>query len=150
MKRTAFLALLLAFLLAACGGGGDGEDAPLSIAEARQLWSVVGPRDYRFTVRESCFCAPEGPITVVVRNGAVASATYADGGQAVSPERLAYLPTIDDLFDLVEDAQAHDAAEVRFVANSAYGYPEQIYIDYDHQMADEEVGYEVSDFAPGG
>lgn len=148
MTRS-LLALIAAVTITGCGGGDEAVDSvapPPGYATAKQRWVSAGTQSYRFTISTFYFCVPEGPIAVVVRNGAVQGATYVDTGEPVGTARLSRLPTISGLFAIADEAYAMQAAEVRFTGSAAYGYPEDLYIDYDRRIADEEIGYKVTSF----
>lgn len=143
MIRLAALSLLLAASGCSVVGASRGGDPAL--AEARARWEARGPADYAMTQSRSCFCPRDvtGPFEVAVRDGAITSVTF--DGASVPTDRA---QSVDALFDLIADAYARDAAEVRVRYDPALGYPTEIWIDYDRQMADEETGYTVSALSP--
>ena len=97
------------------------------------------------TLRRLCFCpSPDytGPFEVTVRGGDVSAVRL--NGSAVDAERGV---SVEALFALIDDAYARGAAEVELAFHPELGYPTSIGIDYDRQMADEEIGYRVSDLA---
>jgi hypothetical protein len=56
--------------------------------------------------------------------------------------------TVDDLLTLISEAYDRGAASVRASYDAATGQPTEVYIDYDEQMADEEVGFTVEPVRP--
>ena len=122
--------------------GTPAERSPdLDAAKAR--WQAAGLDAYAMTLRRSCFCpVPDytGPFEVRVRNGAVEQVRL--NGAAVDAERGM---TVDALFALVEDAYERGAVEVAVEFDERLGYPTSVGIDYDLRLADEEIGYTVSD-----
>lgn len=126
------------------------EPGPLSaygedyLAANRQRWAAEGPTDYRFTYTRNCFCPPQyrGPFVVTVRDGEVTDVVYEGDGEPIDRALTEY-QTVDDLFALLAEAYDRDAASVRVSYAAATGQPTEIYIDYDEQMADEEVGFTV-------
>ncbi len=130
------------------GPGLEGPPAsrPPELDAARERWDAAGLDSYQMTLRRTCFCpSPDytGPFSVTVRGGALASVTL--DGARVDSERG---ETIDGLFDLIEDAYARRARTVAVAFDPELGYPTNLSIDYDVQMADEEIGYMVSDVRP--
>jgi hypothetical protein len=106
----------------------------------QRLWNEQNIVNYRYTLTRSCFCTDEarGPVVIEVRNGRTASVTSVATGQSVNPEFFQKYDTIPRLFDLIRDALAKKASSLTVQYNSQLGYPTQINIDYDSQIADEE------------
>ncbi len=126
------------------GGPAAIRSPELDAAMAR--WEAAELDGYSMTLRRICFCpTPDytGPFTVAVRDGEVASVTL--DGTAVPAERGM---SVEDLFDLLEDAYAREAEVVEVTFDEALGYPTAINIDYSSMMADEEIAYGVSDLKP--
>ncbi|WP_315789158.1 DUF6174 domain-containing protein [Fischerella sp. JS2] len=107
----------------------------------RQLWNQQKLSHYRYTFRRSCFCAPKAtePAVIEVRNGKVVSITDANTGKPVGSEIFQKYNSIPKLFDVIQNAIARNASSLTVKYNPKLGYPTQINIDYDQQMADEEV-----------
>ncbi|WP_226883451.1 DUF6174 domain-containing protein [Allocoleopsis franciscana] len=125
----------------------------------KQLWAKQKISKYRYTLRRSCFCLPKStePVRIAVRNGKVTSMVAASNGQPVNREDFAKYDLIAKLFEIVEDAIC--ASQQRFaIAKKAYrlsvtyhptlGYPTKIDIDYNKQMADEEIFLTIENLQP--
>ena len=74
---------------------------------------------------------------------------------APTPERLAHLralsaqyPTIEGLFDLVQNAIDDDAATIRTEYDPARGFLASGYFDIDERIADEELSVEARGLVP--
>ncbi|MEM0962791.1 MAG: DUF6174 domain-containing protein [Bacteroidota bacterium] len=122
---------------------GNVETPELDAAIAK--WESTGMDDYTMTVRRTCFCpVPDytGPFQVTVRTGELAEVSL--DGSIVEAERGA---TVASLFDLLRDAYDRQAETVMVEYHPDLGYPISISIDYDTRMADEEIGYTVTDFS---
>ena len=118
------------------------EATPEDLEAARERWEAAGLDAYAMTLRRVCFCpTPDytGPFEVEVRGGELASVRLE--GAAVDDERGM---TVEALFDLVQDAYDRDAYRITVEYDERLGYPVSVDIDYDAQMADEEIGYAVS------
>lgn len=102
--------------------------------------------NYNYTVQVSGFMMPDytRAVTVSVTNGQANKMVYADTGEALSAERQASVPSMSDLFQQVRDAYKNNAAQVNVSYDATYGYPSSIYIDRSTSIADEEVGYSVT------
>lgn len=158
--------VLLTLALGACSTSQPRSDAPVRVdslqaspVEAgadeddltanRQRWDAQNIEDYRFTYARQCFCPPQerGPFEVTVRGGKVEAATYRGEGEPMDRPLTEY-QTVEDLFALIADAYDRGAASVRASYDVATGQPTEVYIDYDEQMADEEVGFTVEPVRP--
>ena len=53
--------------------------------------------------------------------------------------------TVDSLFAIIERGIAGHYAEMRVTYDPVMGFPTQIYSDASHQIADDEITYEVKD-----
>ena len=111
-------------------------------------------RSYVYTLERQCFCTAEtrGPFVVTVRDGRVAEVRRLAGGMtpdgqpvagALDPAPQNRL-TIDDLFALVRGAHRDGAARIDATYDARLGHPTRVWIDRSAQMADEEIGYVVT------
>ena len=112
------------------------------LAIARAKWADAALDGYTMTITRSCFCPPEyrGPYRVVMDGGEAASVTY-EG----RPSDVGEPPSVDALFALLESAYAEGAARVDVTYHDELGYPIELYIDRDERLADEEIGYSISE-----
>ena len=155
--RIARASLLLASTVATLSLAGCDDEGPatqqlrdLSSAQAR--WARVGPDDYGYAVRRRCFCGAEaiGPVRVTVVDGVATSRVYVSSGEPV-PESLAPLfPTVDGLFGILTDAFETGAFSIDVVYDPETGVPLDVFIDYRENVADEEVGFEVTEVVTPG
>ena len=147
-----FACLTFACLAAAAVtvGACDGPTAPeRQLQAARLKWERTRPAAYAITIARYCFCAPGGgPVIVSVRDGVVESRTYVDNGAAVAPTDAGNFPTVDGLFEVIEDAHRQEADAINASYDPARGFPVFISIDYVREMADEELSYRTTNFQP--
>ena len=119
----------------------------------RELWESEGPAAYVFDYGVVCYCPPQinRAVTITVDGEGVVSATYVDSGEPVDPFDPEDFPTVDDLFDEIESALAQDPYSLRAEYDAQLGYPTNVFIDFEENIADEEWGFVVSRFvsAPG-
>ena len=139
--------LLPALLLLAAGCAdptAPGEQGQLDAARAR--WRAQGGDSYTVEISRSCFCVLGGRrVTVTVTNGAVVGADYLDSGGPVETALLTYIPTIPDLFDLIQDALDKNPASFLAIYDPTYGYPTRIEIDFSATVADDELAITARD-----
>lgn len=133
--------ILLALLL-----GGAACQAPTApgdhdnLVAARTRWDAMSGPTYSYRVDRDCECVLGGRLlTVSVHRGAVISAAYEDSGSQVDQALWAYVPTVPDLFDMIQDALDRKAAYLAVTYDPTYGYPTHIQIDYSVNAVDDEV-----------
>jgi hypothetical protein len=133
--RKLAVALLLAVAAAGCDNPFDNDQFQREeLARARALWSREGGPSYTFTLELQCYCAPGtslAPVTVTVKIGQPVSRTYvkklpADPSIAASAEVFGRYDTVDDLFEVIEDAIDRDANVLQVGYNDEKGFPEVI------------------------
>ncbi len=159
---TATLAALV--LLAGCSGGSDttatdpaaepdtSSSAPPSEPPSPEptvgSYPAYPHQDYDFTVSVSCFCATRGePVRIEVRDGKAVSATWTRTAYGHKKGEAAQVPmvTLDDIIDQINNPKA---AQIDVTWPMGQDYPSSAYIDISRQMADEEMGYKVTDVVP--
>lgn len=120
------------------------------IAAQRVKWAARRIEDYQLTFSRICFCAPEGAGLVVlsVLAGEPVEWLYFLSGDPVAPEWQAVFPTVDGLFDFLDDAIARGAERIEVAFDPDFGLPTTVRVDYRLAAADEEIGYEVEKLLP--
>jgi Family of unknown function (DUF6174) len=115
-----------------------------------RLWNRNRISSYTYTLTRSCFCTPEAtqPVIVKVRNGQFNSLVAASNGSSVNPESFQSYTTVPKLFAVIEDAIKQKAASISVKYHPRFGYPTEINIDYNLQLADEELFLRVDNLKP--
>jgi hypothetical protein len=148
--RSCALALV-AIVSSACtvitGPDGEWGREERDLSRARSTWSRNYVDDYEYVVRRECYCTLGGvAVRVVVDNGRVV-AREIDGSGVPVPFTVAWAyPTIDGLFDFVADAIDARADDISTRYDAAYGFPTDIWVDFDTRRADDEEGYTLLAF----
>ena len=143
-------ALLLLGLLACSLTEPESRVGP-ELEAARELWRAQDLTDYAFEYRLTCFCGGPGvpPVRIEVVDGEVTAVTLLDGGQA--PFEPGEYPTVDELFDRIEEQLARDPFRVlRLEFHPETGHPTDVFIDFHENVADEEWGFRTSEVEPLG
>ena len=107
-------------------------------------WDRRRVANYVYTGAWNCFCPIDytANAEVTVRGGAVASVASADPAVPNIPEPERFLP-IKALFVLLQAALDENAARIDVTYNKEFGYPEQFFVDYHENIADEERGFVI-------
>lgn len=143
--RKALFAGCLA-VLAAC------ESEPTAIVAehmgrpaARQLWDSQGVKDYRMRVRLTGAWLT-GVSVITVRNGVPVSVEPVDQPGRSFIHLFGDYDTVEDLFAVLERAEAEAADRIDAAFDSRYGVPVEVTIDNREDLADDEHGFIVETF----
>lgn len=118
------------------------------LGEAMARWAAVGPDSYQYAVAQLCFCGFVGPVRVTVVNGVVTNRVVVETGEPLEEFLADGYPNVEGLFAIIADAIARDPAELEVTYDADTGVPLDFWIDYSRNIADEELGYSVSE-VPG-
>jgi hypothetical protein len=136
MMRTLLLVSLLVLVALPASAAAD-ELSDLRAAQER--WVAADIHDYTFRIQIGCFCPTNitKPRDVKVSNDKPVD----------PPKHVRSYSTVPRLFRVVQHAINADAASLT-VTYGKTGLPRRIFIDYDEQIADEELGLTASRLRP--
>ena len=151
-RKTQFSLLLVAGLLSACSTGGNGDIETLQ--EARRVWNEKGAENYQMNYRATCFCGFIEPVVIEVRSDTVSAVLHPETMETYMIEFSGemrpvmevlpgYFKTVDQLFELAEDA-SREAAVFEAEYDPDLGYPTLIYVDGNASTSDDEYTYTLS------
>lgn len=114
--------------------------------ENRRLWNEQALSEYSYVFSWSCFCLPDytAPVKIEVEQGEWSSISFVADGKPVIEDNWQRYNTIDELFEMIEDAFKQDAVAIHAEYDSELGYPTSVFIDYSELIADEERGFSVT------
>jgi Family of unknown function (DUF6174) len=136
--------LLCALVTWSCGGA-----TGLSERESNQaLWKVKGPNSYSYLFGEMTADMSITLAKVTVVNSTVVAALNVDvNGKVVGPRSsLNGLPTIEDLFRVVERYESDKSLESSLLYDLNFGYPRQILFHPSGQSRIIPVVYQTAQF----
>ena len=146
---TSILSLvILSTVLPACDWFG-GNGSTVETEEAREKWAAFQNGDYSYTVTRSCFCGNAGTYWIQVVGGEITIVQRVEDHEYLPEDQFEYLPTVEDLFDLIDRALREGADEVQYAFDPDAGYPSSITIDWIRPAVDDEIHYSVHSAAPG-
>ena len=161
LMRTRTPRLLAASLLTALAltGCGDADDTATDSGDAKDAGGspsgspAVGtypdfePTDYEYTLLVSCYCADAGvPIRVTVADGTATEAVYAEKGSGFAKGDPVPDYRARSINAIISDLNAAtDAESVTVEWPEGQDYPSEVYIDESSRIADEEIGYTISE-----
>ena len=111
-----------------------------------QKWKNQKIVDYEFTLTVNCFCTIEtrGPHSIVVKGGKIQSVN----GETYDSVKHYAVKTIDQLFEVISVNLARKPFSKTLEYDTKYHFPSSIFFDISQMIADEEIGYTVSNFKP--
>ncbi len=111
-----------------------------------QKWKASGIKSYTMTESLGCFCLVRGEHDLNIVNNSITTIKN-NQGMAVAINNSGLI-TINELFEFIEKSLGRNPATSRIKYDTTYGYPVDVYFDYDTRMADEERGYVLKNFIP--
>lgn len=121
--------------------GPDNPESPQT-EEHRAIWDNIQTGSYSYELLRGCFCGHGGWFVVDVVDDRISHVRGRDTDQVIPVEDYDVFWTIDDLFDLIDEAAAEaDDLEVTW---SDTGWPLKIDIDYVRGAVDDELVVEVA------
>ena len=108
------------------------------------LWKKKSISNYEMTIKISCYCLQGrvGPHHIVVENDKIKTVN----NLPYDSTKTGPILTINELFDFIIISLAKNPYQHSLDFNSIFHYPKNIYFDFSQQIADEEVGYEITYF----
>jgi hypothetical protein len=108
------------------------------------LWKKKRISNYEMTMKISCYCIQGrvGPHHIVVENGKIKTVN----NLPYDSTKTGPILTINELFDFIIVSLAKNPYRHSLEYNTIFHYPKNIYFDFSQQIADEEVGYEITYF----
>jgi len=142
--RAALAVALFLSPLAACDSITGVDDLSRAQSELDRNWDrfqASAPLSYSYTVRVTCDCTSDvtRPVTVWVDRGSIEFLLYEDTGRPVPLSYASSFPSVEQLFDAIQNGidQRADVVDVDY--DPTYGYPTSVYIDYDRRTSGEEL-----------
>ena len=141
---------LLLPVLAACDnvtGTDDLDRAQRALDRNWDRFESTAPLSYSYTVRVSCECTSDvtRPVVVWVDRGFVEYLFYEDDGRPVPFSISDSFPSVEQLFDAIQDGIDRDADYIDVEYDPTFGYPRSVFIDYDRRVSDEELSITTRD-----
>lgn len=143
-RQTAVLGMVC--LLTACSVT-LGPDSEHEIQRQRAIWRAQRIDSYTAEVRRMCFCGWVGWVKVTVENGEIVAKEPLEDPPEYG-DFLQYIPDIDGLFEILIEAENGNADTIDVKWSDEYGFPSEVFIDYEENTADEEQAFAVRRFEP--
>lgn len=119
--------------------------------KSREKWKAWKIENYSINEITQCYCAGilEWELTVIngKKNKVLFDETISLGSNTYDIV-LKEAKTIDAVFDFIENFDLSKVAVFSVLYNQKYGYPTNVYIDYDLSVVDDEIEYIYNEFEP--
>lgn len=138
MNYLKFVLFTLVFLGLGCSDGFE----PIPFSSELEL-----PSKYNYELTISCFCLTTyvGPHKIFVENETIVDYQLLSDDEIDENIDLTQF-TIASLVDRVNEFITQDPITQDIEVHPKYGFPLKVYFDVDERIADEEWGYEISNF----
>lgn len=142
-----FVSSMLLFLLAACIRPEQPTAAQTALQAAQQQWQAQQIVSYSYGLSVSCFCLDDAlqPVVITVTDGETTAIVKAEDGAPAAAEFFEAYNTVEKLFALIQQAIDEGAAEITVTYDPTLGYPTEIKLDGNTQIADDERFLTMSD-----
>ncbi len=115
------------------------------ITSPQDRWEAYQLDDYMISYVNDCYCIWGGQVfKVIVKQNQIIDVYDPNGNIVVDSSRYDWFKTIDQQFEFVNSINPDSVAFFKEEYDSLYGYPSNVFVDYDSSMADEEMGFRVS------
>jgi hypothetical protein len=109
-----------------------------------RTWRAERPALYQFTYHRVCFCAGTEPVIISVDGDSVTHVSLVSG-EGPPPALPSEYPTIDGLFEQLIEWRERDPHRERMEFHDRLGYPTDVFFDFREHVADEEMGFRITD-----
>jgi|WetSurMetagenome_2_1015567.scaffolds.fasta_scaffold1079746_2 hypothetical protein len=107
------------------------------IARNRSLWAAANLSDYRVKIHWRAAFQNDPPVVVSVNAGRVVSVVYAETGVTPAASDATRLgKSIDEVFDILADADRRPLASITATFDSKLGYPVRFNINWNRTVTD--------------
>ena len=121
---------------------------PSAFVGQRALWEAQAITSYEMIQRVGCFCPPPHHVQLTVEDGQIVSGVDFDTREPIPSNQLTLFRSVDELFELIDRAEALPAATLNVNFEQTKGYPTVVSIDYILEVADDEISYSVTYLEP--
>jgi hypothetical protein len=116
------------------------EHANPASSDHNVLWPNSPAQSYIIDQERSCFCPPLGFVRLKVVNDEIIHGIELESHRTLTAEELEPYMTIEELFDFVEIVERAHPAVSKVEYDARFGFPCGIYVDWNRDVLDEQIG----------
>ena len=112
----------------------------------RKMWDSQMASNYQFYFQWSCYCTMDfvAEVNITVRENRIHGAVLVEGDVPIPLDAaVERYKVIDGLFDLLQSAIDENAHTIAAKYHPELGYPIEVWIDYEQNSVDEELGFSI-------
>ena len=112
----------------------------------RKMWDSQMASNYRFNFQWSCYCTMDfvAEVNISVRENRIHGAVLVEGNLPIPLDAaIERYKVMDGLFDLLQSAIDENAHTITARYHPELGYPTEVWIDYEQNSVDEELGFSI-------
>ena len=140
--------ILILFFTAACSPEDSITPSPIEmeLSTAIKKWNDSKINSYSYTLTVSCYCIDTEPNDIKVVDNKIKKVN----GKLVTENDLENIywnvKSFDEIFEIITEKLNDNPFFYTIKFDQSLGYPIDIYFDMDEMIADEEIGYYVTNF----
>lgn len=112
----------------------------------RKKWDSEMASNYQFNFQWSCYCTMDfiAEVNITVRENRIQGATFVESDVPIPLDAaIERYKVMDGLFDLLQSAIGENAHTIAAKYHPELGYPTEVWIDYEQNSVDEELGFSI-------
>ena len=140
--------ILILFFNVACSSEDSITPNPIEmeLSAAIKKWNDSNINSYSYTLSVSCYCIDTEPNDIKVVDNKIKKVN----GKLVTENDLENIywnvKSFDEIFEIIAEKLNDNPFLYTIKFDQSFGYPIDIYFDMDEMIADEEIGYYVTNF----
>ena len=140
--------ILILFFTLACSSEDSLTPNPIEmvLSAAIKMWNDSNINSYSYTLTVSCYCIDTEPNDIKVVDNKIKKVN----GKLVTENDLENIywnvKSFDEIFEIIAEKLNDNPFLYTIKFDQSFGYPIDIYFDMDEMIADEEIGYYVTNF----
>ena len=112
----------------------------------RKMWDSQMASNYQFYFQWSCYCTMDfvAEVNISVRENRIQGAAFVESDVLIPIDAaIERYKVVDSLFDLLQSAIDDNAHTIAAKYHLELGYPTEVWIDYEQNSVDEELGFSI-------
>ena len=121
-------------------------DTQSLLDSSRKTWDSQMASNYQFNFQWSCYCTMDfvAEVNITVGENRIQGAAFIESDVPIPLNAaIERYKVMDGLFDLLQSAIDENAHTIAAKYHPELGYPTEVWIDYEQNSVDEELGFSI-------